>query len=167
MFYLCLTIFFARLIDVSLGTIRTVYTIKEQNVKAGIIGFIEISIWFLVVKEALNTDNNSIFIVLAYSLGYSIGTFIGGYISSKINKSRLIIQIITNRNISSLRQKLRNNKFSVTTINSEGINPNYILFLEIPSSKLSIVKRIIYQHDSKAFIIVNEAKQVFNGYFGI
>ena len=78
---MCLKIFFARLIDVSLGTFRTINIVKGKDLIASIIGLIEITVWFLVVKEALNTDNNSIFIVLAYALGFSVGTYIGGKIS--------------------------------------------------------------------------------------
>ena len=81
LFLLCIKIFIARLIDVSLGTFRTIMTIKEKDLLAALIGIIEITVWFLVVKEALNTDNNSYFIVLSYALGFSIGTYIGGKIS--------------------------------------------------------------------------------------
>ena len=60
---LCLKIFFVRIIDVSLGTIRTIMSVKNKDLIASLIGFIEITVWFLVVKEALNTNENSFFIV--------------------------------------------------------------------------------------------------------
>ena len=53
MLVLCLTVFFGRIIDVSLGTIRTLFTVKGKRIIAATIGFIEATIWFLVVKEAL------------------------------------------------------------------------------------------------------------------
>jgi len=167
MLILCITIFFARLLDVSLGTIRTVYTVKGKNLKASMVGFIEITIWFLIVKEALNTENNSAFIVLSYALGFSLGTYIGGFLSTKLIRSKLTVQIITGKEYSNIAKRLREEKFAVTIINSSGFTKNHMLFVQIPAEKLRLVKRIIYQYDKKAFIVVNEAKQVLNGYFGI
>ena len=94
MLVLCLTVFFGRIIDVSLGTIRTFFSVKGQNFIASVIGFIEITVWFLVVKEALNTTNNSLWIVFSYAGGYAIGTYLGGFISNKIIKSNLTIKRI-------------------------------------------------------------------------
>ena len=52
-FYLCIKIFLARIIDVSLGTIKTFYVVKEKRIIASTMAFIETLIWFLVVKEAI------------------------------------------------------------------------------------------------------------------
>ena len=59
MLFLCIKIFFVRILDVSLGTIRTIMTVKNKNLIASIIGFVEITIWFLVVKEAINTEKTT------------------------------------------------------------------------------------------------------------
>ena len=87
MLVLCLTVFFGRIIDVTLGTIRTLLTVKGKRLVAAGISFIEVTIWFLVVKEALNTGANSLWIVFSYAGGYAIGTYLGGFISNKIIKS--------------------------------------------------------------------------------
>ena len=66
---LCLKIFFVRIIDVSLGTIVTVLTVKGKRLLATIVGFIDVIIWFLVVKEALNTNLDSMWIAVSYASG--------------------------------------------------------------------------------------------------
>ena len=58
---LCIEIFFARIIDVSLGTIRTVIVVKGKNLIGSILGFFEVTVWFLVVEQALTTSNNNNF----------------------------------------------------------------------------------------------------------
>ena len=63
---LCFKIFFVRIIEVSLGTFRTMETVKGKTKEATIIGFFELLVWFLIVKEALNTTSNSIFIAISY-----------------------------------------------------------------------------------------------------
>lgn len=65
---LCLKIFFVRIIDVSLGTVRTIITVKGRRVVASMVGFVEVFVWFLIVREALNTDEVSIWIAVSYSL---------------------------------------------------------------------------------------------------
>ena len=81
LFLLCLKIFFVRILDVSLGTVRTIVTIKGKTKLASMIGFVEVFIWFVIVKEALNTPETSIFIAIAYAAGYASGTAIGSIIS--------------------------------------------------------------------------------------
>ena len=83
---LCLKIFFARILDVTLGTIRMVQTVKGRTIVAGIIAFFEVVVWFLVVREALQTDAN-MWIVIAYSGGYATGTMLGSLISNKFINS--------------------------------------------------------------------------------
>ena len=74
---LCLKIFFARITDVTLGTIKTIFSVRGKTLIAGAISFIEVFIWFVIVKEALNTDIKSIWIVISYAGGYSMGTILG------------------------------------------------------------------------------------------
>ena len=99
LFLLCLKIFFVRIIDVSLGTIRTIVTVKDRRLIASLIGFIEVFVWFVIVKEALNTDETSLFVAISYALGFSTGTYIGSYLSNKYIKGNFGVQVITSKEI--------------------------------------------------------------------
>ena len=168
LFLMCIKIFFARLIDVSLGTFRTINTVKGRDLIASLIGLVEITVWFLIVKEALNTDNNSFFIVVAYSLGFSVGTYIGGKISKIFIKSNLEVQVILSNKDDEIVRKIRENGYGVTAIEVKGAkNPKYMLYIQIRHNTLENLKRIVRKLDSKAFIVVNETKYVENGYFGV
>ena len=161
--YLCLKIFFVRILDVSLGTVRSIVTLKGKLKTASIIGFFEILVWFVVVKEALNTDNNSIFIAISYSLGFATGTYIGGFISDKLG----VQAILTSQN-DLLVDKIREEGFAVSVLDVKGKNKKdlkYMLFIEIDSNRLEHLKTLIHALDEKAFIVVNETKYVHNGYF--
>ena len=166
LFFMCIKIFVARLIDVSLGTFRTINTVKGKNFIAALIGLIEISVWFLVVKEALNTTNNSYFIVLSYALGFSVGTYIGGKISSLFIKSNLEVQVILTNKNDELINKLRKNGYGLTIIEAKGNNNNkYMLYIQIKDNSFNNLKNIIKTNDPKALIAVNETKYIENGYF--
>jgi len=167
-FFMCIKIFFARLIDVSLGTFRTINTVKGRDLIAALIGLVEITVWFLIVKEALNTDDNSIWIVIAYSLGFSVGTYIGGKISKRFIKSNLEVQVILSSKDDNIVTKIREEGYGVTAIEVNGSkNEKYMLYIQIRNQSLEHLKTIIRKLDKKAFIVVNETKYVENGYFNI
>lgn len=162
---LCIKIFFVRILDVSMGTLRTIITIKGKSLYASIVGFIEIFIWFVIVKEALNTDETSIFIAISYALGFATGTYIGGKLSNKFISGNLSVQIITkNLNLSNV---LRENGYGVSVIDVEGIDKSQnklMLFVEINSKKLNKLQKLIKEFDEQAFVVVNETKLVQNGF---
>ena len=167
-FFMCIKIFFARLIDVSLGTFRTINTVKGKDLVAALIGLVEITVWFLIVKEALNTDNNSIWIVGAYALGFSVGTYIGGKISKKFIKSNLEVQVILSSKDNNIVNKIREEGYGVTTIVVNGSkNEKYMLYIQIRNQSLEHLKNIIKKLDKKAFMVINETKYVENGYFSV
>ena len=167
-FFMCIKIFFARLIDVSLGTLRTINTVKGRDLVASLIGLVEITVWFLIVKEALNTDNNSIWIVISYALGFSVGTYIGGKISKRFIKSNLEVQVILSTRDDNIVNKIREEGYGVTAIEVNGSkNEKYMLYIQIRDQSFEHLKNIIKKLDQKAFIVVNETKYVENGYFNI
>lgn len=168
LFMLCMKVFCARIIDVSMGTCRTIVTVKGKKMLASLIGFVEILVWFVVVKEALNTDETSFFVAISYAAGFATGTFIGGWLSSKFIKGNFGIQVITSKKDDAMIDTLRNEGYAVSVINVEGqdkTNERYMLFIEIDKKKFKNLKALIKSLDEKAFIVVNETREVENGYF--
>lgn len=164
LFILCLKIFFARILDVSLGTLRTIITVKGKNFLAACIGFIEICIWFTIVREALNTDETSMFIMLSYAAGYATGTYIGGVISQKVIKGTVSVQIITSKN--DLGNIIRQHGFAVSIMNIKGQEDTdkYMLYIEVNNKSYNQLMNVVKEFDDKAFIVVNETKFVQNGF---
>ena len=165
MLILCLKIFFVRIIDVSLGTIRTLFTVKGKRLIASAIGFVEVLVWFLVVKEALNTNETSIWIAVAYSLGFATGTYIGGILSKKLIDGNLSVQVITSN--LNMVDTLRNEGYGVTVMDVEGKDKEvdkYMLFIQINKKSMTHLQRTIKNIDNSAFIVVNETKFIENGF---
>lgn len=165
---LCLKIFFVRIIDVSLGTVRTIITVKGRRVLASMVGFIEVFVWFLIVREALNTDETSLWIAISYSLGFATGTYIGSVLSDIFISGTLGLQVVTSRENDDMVHTLRENGYAVTVLDVRGKdkeNGKYMLFIEIDKRRLTHLKNLIKSLDQTAFIVVNETKYVQNGYF--
>ncbi len=161
-------IFIVRIIDVTLGTIRTIVTIKDKILLASIIGFFEVLVWFLIAKEALDTSQNSITIAIFYAFGFASGTFIGGLVSRYAIKGNLQVQIITNNASQDWLDDLRENGFAISVMDineKEGMPDKYLLLMEIHKNDFDKLHKMIKKYDKNAFIIVNESKTVINGYF--
>lgn len=164
LFLLCIKIFFARILDVSLGTLRTIITVKGKNLLAACIGFFEICIWFTIVREALNTDETSLFVMLSYAGGYATGTYIGGFISKKVIKGTVSVQVITAK--ANLVNIIRENGYAASLMNIKGQEEvdKYMLYIEVNNKSYNKLMNLIEKHDEKAFIVVNETKFVQNGF---
>ncbi len=163
--FLCLKIFFVRIIDVSLGTARTIIMVRGKGLIASIIGFFEVFVWFLIVREALNTTESGLFIAISYSLGFATGTYIGSIFSEKFIESNLSIEVITEKK--ELADKIRKKNYGVSVLNVNGQEeiPKYMLVIEIKNKKLNSLKKLIDEFDKDAFIMIKETKLVQNGYF--
>ncbi|MGN1370775.1 MAG: DUF5698 domain-containing protein [Candidatus Coprovivens sp.] len=167
LFLLCVKIFCARIIDVTLGTIRMIHTVKGKTKTAGIIAFFEVFIWFIIAREALNTGVNSIWIAVAYAGGYATGTMLGSFISNKFVNSLISVEVITTKATPENIEKIRLEGFGVSvvdTINNLSEENSKILFITLNSRHLGDLKRILRHIDKNAFIVVNESKVVVNGF---
>ena len=165
MFLLCLKIFFARILDVTLGTVRMVQTVKGRTIVAGIIAFFEVAVWFLVVREALQTEAN-LWIVIAYSGGYATGTMLGTLISNKFINSIISVEVITSKATKENVEIIRSKGYGVSafdTVYNLG-EPKHMLLVTLNSRNLNDLKKSIYEIDEHAFILVDELKIVQNGY---
>lgn len=166
--YLCIKIFIVRIVDVSLGTIRTVLTVKDKNLLAALIGFIEVFIWFIIVKDALNSDINSILIGISYALGFATGTYLGGILSRIFTiHSTLTVQIIISDKKRKIIDLLHDKGYAVSVLGATGYkNDNkLLLFIEIEALNLKDLRNTINNIDDSAFIVVNDSRAVYNGYF--
>ena len=160
--YLCLKIFFARILDVALGTMKTIFVVKEKKLISSIIAFIETIIWFAVAKEALITKIDSIFIPISYALGFAVGTYIGMFISSKFIHGTLTVNVISSKIKKKDIKCIKENGFGVTSISLKK-NKAYLI-IEIDKKNLEKLNKCLKELDNEAFIIISESKQIQNGY---
>jgi Uncharacterized protein conserved in bacteria len=162
----CLGVFFGRIVDVSLGTLRTMLTVKEKTLMAAMVGVVEVTIWFFIVRQALMVGGNGVAPGLSYAAGFAIGTLIGGKISKHFIKGNIVLQIVINKN-DELVQVIRNAGFGVSVVDvneSDFGGQKYMLFCDIDKSRLEELRYIVTKYDENAFIMVSETKHVFNGF---
>lgn len=162
MFIVCIKIFLARILDVSIGTIKSFYVIKEERIISFILSFIEVLIWYYAARTALTLDIDSILIPISYSLGYATGTYIGTYFSSMYIKGNQTVHIISNKITKKDIETIKKKNFGITSIKTDD-NKKYLI-IEINKSRLNELKKTISKIDDSSFIFVNDTRVVHNGY---
>ena len=155
----CLKIFFARILDVSINTIRTTFVLRGKTLIVAILAFLEITIWFLVARTALNTELNW-FIVLSYSGGYTMGTIIGTIITNKYIKTNMELIVISNKIRTT--KKIKDNNFGVTILNKD--KNKIVLLIETNKKRIDELTTLLNKLDKNAFITIKETRTIINGY---
>lgn len=159
---LCLEIFVARILDVSIGVIRTVELVKDNTFKAVILAFFEVLIWFLVAREALISNELNIIIAFFYSLGYACGTLIGSFLSKRLIKGSVGVQVISSNIKMKEIKKIKQNNFGVSSLSID--NNKKMIIIEVDKKRIRELIELIKKLDNEAFITVSETKFVTNGY---
>ena len=155
----CIEIFFARILDVSLSTIRTTYVLRGKTLTVAVIAFFEITIWFLVAREALNGELN-IFFVLSYSGGYTTGTILGTIFTDRFIKTNVEIMVISSKIKNT--NKIKDNGFGVSILNKD--RNKVVLLIETNKKRLNDLTNLVKSLDKSAFITIKETKTIINGY---
>jgi uncharacterized protein YebE (UPF0316 family) len=167
--FLCIQIFLFRIIDVSLGVIRTILSVRRKAFLASMVGFFEVLIWFLIIRNALSIEVEGLFVAFSYALGFATGTFVGGLIAKQLIKIKINVQIITSNRDEKILKTIRAHGFPATVIeatgSSEEKSERYLLFVEIDSTSFKSLKNIVLSVDNRAFIFVNELTSSVNGFF--
>ncbi len=167
MLFMCLKIFFARIIDVTLGTVRTVLVVRGRKNTAAMIAFVEVLIWFLIAREALTTDVTSWLIPICYAGGYATGTYIGSYITVNFMESLIGVQVTTKEDgCEKLIKEIRDAGFGVSVIDLKNPSDSHnkkMLMIQLNKSKLKTLTHIIRKNDKDAFVVINDTKYVQNG----
>ena len=166
LFFVCVKIFFARILDVTISTIRQNFMLKEHYVLSTILAFFEIFIWFIVAREALLISIDSVLIPISYSLGYATGTLIGSLVSKRLIKGVVGVQIILKKDNEKLINSLKMRGYRINMLSMHSAYnsvPRVMLFVEVNSKSVEKLEKLVLQYDSSAFVADSEKKRVLNG----
>ena len=165
----CIKIFCCRILDVTCGTVRTILTVKENTKGAALMGFMEVFLWYVVVRDAMTSDGPVIAIAVAYAAGFATGTYVGGQIARRVISGNVTVQVVTSRRDDAMLSAIRDAGYAITVLNaneSEFAESKYLIIASVDKKRLKEFEEIIKEKDPKAFIMVSETKSYVGGYFG-
>lgn len=112
-------IFLARIGDVSINTIRIIYVLGGRRWTATILGFFESFIWLMAIRQIFEHLDNWI-CYIAYPAGFATGIFVGMIIEERIAYGKVIVRIITRKDVNLLMTFLNANGFRYTHVDAVG-----------------------------------------------
>ncbi len=159
-----LFIFLARIMDVSLGTLRMVFVSRGVRWLAPVIGFFEVLIWITVIAQVVRRLDHWLSFI-AYAAGYALGTWVGMRIEERIALGTALVRVIPQRDASALAGRLRAERFGVTAVPAEGMQgPVTILFTVVRRADLSRVLDLVRSYNPRAFVTVEDVRGVREGF---
>ena len=158
-------IFFSRVMDVTIGTIRIVMVSKGHKLWAPILGFFEILIWLIAISKIFQNLDNW-FCYIAYAAGFACGNYVGLRIEEKLAVGIVKIQIITRMNAEKLINTLKEAGYGITHHEAKGSTENVsIIYSIINRIEIKKVEELVKASNPKAFYSVEDVKFVKEGVF--
>lgn len=157
-------IFFARILDVSIGTLRIILISRGYRYFAPLLGFMEILIWLIAISTALK-NLNTVYSYLIYAGGFAVGNYVGMLLEAKISLGYQSIRVITSKEVSALPLQLREEGFGITSVEGMGLRGSvYILYSVIPKRDVKKFLQIVNILEPDAFVTIEEVRSKEAGF---
>lgn len=149
-----LLIFIARVIDVSLGTMRTLSTIQGKTRFAFVLGLTEVSIWLLVISAVVKSISDNPILGLFYALGFATGNVVGIILEKKIAVGHVNLRIITTKNGKVMALSIRELGYPVTCFAGEGLSgPVTELYILCRRRDLNHIVNFVQEFEPDVFYV--------------
>lgn len=160
-----LLIFLARIMDVSIGTLRLIFVSKGYKFYAPVLGFFEVVIWLLAIGQIMQHLDNFM-CYLAYGLGFATGNYIGIYLDEKMSLGTVLVRVVPKMDTTNLINQLREREFGASLVDIEGMSGKLkMIFAIVKRKDIQEVMGIIQEHNPHAFVTIEDVKTAKEGYF--
>ncbi len=158
-------IFFGRICDVTLGTLRIIFVSKGEKYKAPLIGFFEVFIWIVVISQILSRANDMIAYV-SYAGGYAAGNYVGILLENRIAYGIVLCRMYAQNNGRELVKTLNRMNFGATMTHGEGSTHEVeIIETVLERKQMRTIEKILKEFDPNVFYVVEDVRTHQNGIF--
>ena len=160
-------IFFARVVDVSIGTMRIVFLSRGMRLLAPVFGFFEVLIWLIAISRIMGNLTSWVNYV-AYASGFAAGNYVGMYLENRLAMGLLSVMVITPDDASPLVRMFTEQRFGVTRVAGQGAQGEVgVIYVIIKRRDLDQVSRMLKEHRPDAFVVVNDIRNAAGGVFPV
>lgn len=153
-------IFFARIGDVSISTIRIIFLMSGNRVIAPILGFFEALIWLLAIGQIFNNIDN-VWSYVAYASGFATGTFVGMTIERKLAYGHVVLRLFVVEPRAGMISFLEEHDYRYSLLDASGRKGKVgIIFMVVKRDKLKEVMMGVDMFHPNAFYTIEGVKQV-------
>lgn len=163
-----LFIFFGKILEVSISTLRTVLINKGMRIVGCIIAGLEYLLWLFITASVLTGYQEDPMKVVALTAAFALGNYIGSWLDEKLALGLCAVSIYlpSGKESLSLASYLREKGFGLTLLDGQGIegDQKYVLQLTLKRKRTNEVIAIINDFTPNAFITVGQVSSVRGGY---
>ena len=164
-FLLPFLIFLARVVDVTMGTIRVIFVSRGLKYLAPVVGFFEILIWLLAIGQIMKNLSNPV-CYIAYAGGFAVGNYIGIAIAEKLSLGVVLIRIVTAKDALPLVERLKEKNYGVTSVDGHGTTGEVkVVFTVVKRREVANIVELIKTFNPHAFYSIEEVGFVQKGIF--
>lgn len=157
----------AKIVEITIQSLKTCMMVKGQRLKAAGLGFVECTIWGLVISTIIGTLGDNIFLLLFYCVGYATGLFLGSTIENKIALGTSNLELIANDDSTQkITEYLKANNRGYTVFEGRGSTDKMnMIFIVLPRKETpKVLKDIRKACDHKVFVVASEVSKYAGGY---
>lgn len=160
-----LVIFFLRLTDMSLDTLRVLFVIRGRRPFAWILGFFQSALWVVAITSVLSNLDN-LFNLVGYAGGFATGNVVGMMIEERLAIGFSHIRIISSRRGSAIAEAIRQTGHAVTEIPGRGKDGTVsVLNCSVKRRQVRAVQQSINKIDPDSFVTVEDIRPLHRGYW--
>lgn len=163
----CFIVCAAKIIEISIQSLKTCMMVKGQRLKAAGLGFVECTIWGLVISTIIGTLGDNLFLLLFYCIGYATGLFLGSTIENKIALGTSNLELIaSDESTEKITEYLRRENRGYTVFEGRGSKDKMnMIFIVLPRKETpAALKAIRKCCDNKVFVVASEVSKYAGGY---
>ena len=163
----CFIVCAAKIIEITIQSLKTCMMVKGQRMKAAALGFTECIIWGLVISTIIGTLGDNIFLLLFYCVGYATGLFLGSTIEGKIALGTSNLELIaSDESTAKITEYLKSEGKGYTVFEGHGSTDKMnMIFVVLPRKEVPrALKNIRKSCDNKVFVAVSEVSKYAGGY---
>lgn len=163
----CFIVCAAKIVEITIQSLKTCMMVKGQRLKAAGLGFTECIIWGLVISTIIGTLGDNLFLLLFYCVGYATGLFLGSTIENKIALGTSNLELIAgDESTEKITEYLKANQKGYTVFEGHGCTDKMnMIFVVLPRKETpKVLKDIRRVCDNKVFVAVSEVSKYAGGY---
>ena len=159
-------IFLAKMLEVTIATLRNVLINRGIKLLGAFIGFFEILIWVIVVNNVLSTLTDDPLKVVVYCLAFACGNYLGVTLESKMAIGISCLQaMVPGGRKDEVSALMYAHGYAATFIQAQGAATTVdILVMYLKRKKVPEVIALIRDHYPDVLITVNDVRQLKNGF---
>ncbi len=149
----------ARILDVSMSTIRLLLIMNGKHNIAPFVGAVEVFLWITIVGQIVKGENSMV-AYLSYGVGFGLGTYIGMRIEEYLAIGKVMIKAVTAKSADELiiYLKKHNIRFSHVQADTNDNQKSHVIWAVVERKKLPELTTIIRAFNPGAEFIVSNIK---------